>query len=201
MWSLYGLLTLIFLTAVIGYGALIVFIRHNPNKSSEAYIVRLALKIIGVEQPAWHTLAVSSSRDVSIPVDALWETWSRLENWKTWSNSHLSARWVGDGEWQVGARFEQTQWLGFPLGKRTTIETIGELNPGRKVRWCKNSGAVKSCHIWTFTVLPNRRVRVTNTEVFHGTAIGLLKPLVFWQWQRQFEKSLDNLVRQTRESL
>jgi len=201
MWSFYGMITLVILSVVVSYGVLIVLIRPNPNKASEASIVRLALKNIGVEQPSWHTMAVSASRDVSIPADALWETWSRLEEWGTWSTRHSSARWIGESQWQVGASFEQTQWLGFPLGRRKSIETISEVNPGRKVRWCKSRGNLKSCHVWTFTLLPNRRVRIATTLVQHGTAAGLLKPILYWQWQRQFDKSLDSLIRKTQETL
>jgi hypothetical protein len=136
---------------------------------------------------------------VPVSSDALWETWSHLEDWKSWSASHTRAGWVDEPGWQVGARFTQTLWLGFPLGFRSSVETISEVNPGRKVRWSKRQGGVKSCHIWSFTLLPNRNVRIATTGVFHGTAIGLLKPIVFWQWQRQFEKSLDNLVNLARE--
>ncbi len=200
-WSVYSMLSMIVLSGIIGYTVLIVVIHTNPNKASEASLVRLALKSLGIDRAAWQTVAVSASQDVDLTTQALWKTWSRLENWPAWSTRHRSAKWLQAGEIEQGARFLQVQKLGFPLGVQTSIETISEFSSERRVRWCHTQGGVKSCHFWTFTLLPNRKVRVTNTEVLHGTLIGLLKPIVYWQWQRQFEKSLDGFIRQTRLDL
>jgi uncharacterized membrane protein len=200
LWDLYGAIATLFLSTVVGYGALMVFIRPNPAKSTETNLIKQALKSIGIDRPAWHTLVVTASRDVDLPADALWETWSNLEDWPAWSTLHTSARWSGEAAWQLGARFEQDLKLGFPLGRRKVVETVSELYPGRRVRWCKTDGRVKSCHIWSFSQLPNRKVRLTNTEVIHGLPLGLLKPILYWQWHKKFEKSLDGLVAQARTS-
>ncbi len=195
VWSVYGMLTLIFVTAVVGYGVLIVVMRPTTNKSSEAGLIRLALKNLGVEKPAWNTLMITATRDVRLPVDTIWEAWSNIEDWPLWSTRHASARWLGDNRWQVGSKFEQVLNLGFPLGRKHITETLSEVNPGRRVRWSKTNKNIKSCHIWSFTLLPNRQVRVTSTEVFHGTYIGLLKPMLILQWQKPLERSLDALMR------
>jgi hypothetical protein len=143
----------------------------------------------------WKTVIISATRDVEIPLEQLWETWSNLEEWPTWSALHASAKWAGNPEWQVGACFEQGVKLGFPFGTVRSTETVAQYYPEREVGWCKQTGPVVSCHIWSFNLLPNRRVRVTSTEVLHGTLIGLLKPVIFLQWQRKFEKSVTSLVK------
>jgi uncharacterized protein YndB with AHSA1/START domain len=189
------MLTLIFVTAVVGYGVLIVVMRPATNKSSEAGLIRLALKNLGVEKPAWNTLMITATRDVRLPIDSLWEAWSNIEDWPLWSSRHASANWKSDTRWQVGSQFEQVLNLGFPLGRKRITETLSEVNPGRRVRWSKTNKNTKSCHIWSFTLLPNRQVRLTSTEVFHGTYIGLLKPMLILQWQKPLERSMDALIR------
>ncbi|RPH74997.1 hypothetical protein EHM76_02520, partial [bacterium] len=94
VWSVYGMLTLIFLTVFIGYGVAILVMRPATNKASEASLIRLALKNLGVEKPAWHTLMITATRDVRLPIDSLWETWCNLEDWPLWSPQHVSARWL-----------------------------------------------------------------------------------------------------------
>lgn len=195
VWSVYGMLALIFVSTIIGYALMIVMMRPATNKATEAGLIRTALKNLGVEKPAWNTLMITATRDVRLPVDTLWETWSNLDDWSLWSAKHVSARWVGDTRWQPGSRFEQTLRLGFPLGRRKITETLAEVNPGRSVRWTKNNKGTKSCHIWSFTLLPNRQVRLTTTEVFHGNSVGLLKPLLILQWQKPLERSMDALIR------
>jgi hypothetical protein len=189
------MLTLIFLTTIIGYGVLIVMMRPATNKATEAGLIRTALKNLGVEKPAWNTLMITATRDVRLPVDTLWETWSNLDDWSLWSARHVSARWVTNNRWEEGARFEQDLRLGFPLGRRKVTDTLAEVSPGRRVRWIKTQNGTKSCHIWSFTLLPNRQVRLTTTQVFHGNSVGLLKPLLILQWQKPLERSLDALIR------
>lgn len=194
--SFYGMLVFLVVTLSAGYIAAIIFLNFKPRKSTESQIARRALRSLGLaDQPTWKTVIISATRDVEVPLESLWETWSCLESWPTWSAQHASARWAGEPAWQVGARFEQALRLGFPFGRVTTVETVAQFHPEREVGWCKQTGAIKSCHVWSFAMLPNRRVRVTNIEVFHGTVIGLLKPLIFLQWQKAFEKTLNGLVR------
>lgn len=199
--SFYGMLVFLVLTLSAGYVAAILFLSFKPRKSTESQIARRALRSMGLsDKPTWKTVIISASRDVEVPVEKLWETWSCLESWPQWSSLHASARWAGEPSWQVGARFEQALRLGFPFGRVTSVETVEQFFPGREVGWSKTSGGVKSCHVWSFTLLPNRRVRVTNIEVFHGTLIGVLKPLILFQWQKAFEKSLNGLVRHANQA-
>ncbi len=201
MTSFYSMLAFLVISLVGGYIAVIFFLNIKPGKSTEAQIARRALRSLGVErQASWKTVIVSASRDVEVPIEKLWETWSRLEDWPTWSAMHASARWAGEPSWQVGARFEQALKLGFPFGRITSVETVAQYSPEHEVGWCKKIGPVKSCHIWSFTLLPNRRVRVTSTEVFHGTLVGIFKPFIVLQWPRLFEKSINGLVHQAKAS-
>ena len=195
--SFYGMLAFLALTLTGGYIAAIIFLNFKPRKSTEAQLARRALRSLGVnDQPNWKTVTISATRDVEIPLEQVWETWSNLEDWPAWSAMHTSAKWDGAPEWQVGPRFVQGMKLGFPFGHVRSTETVAQYYPEREVGWCKSTGPVKSCHIWSFNLLPNRRVRITTTEVFHGTMIGLLKPVIFLQWQRKFEKSVSSLIKQ-----
>lgn len=195
--SFYGMLTFLAVTLIGGYIAAIIFLNFKPKKSTEAMIARRALRSLGVgTQPSWKTVIISASRDVEVPIEKLWETWSKLEDWPEWSALHASARWAGEPAWQVGARFEQALKLGLPFVRINSVDTVDQFYPEHEVGWCKKAGPIMSCHIWSFNMLPNRRVRVNSTEVFYGTAIGLLKPLIMIPWQKRFEKSVLGLVEQ-----
>ncbi len=196
MQAFYGMLAFLVVTLTGGYVAAIIFLNFKPRKSTEAQLARRALRSLGISgQPNWKTVTISATQDVEIPLEQLWETWSNLEDWPKWSALHSSARWDGEPAWQVGARFVQDMKLGFPFGRVNSVETVAQFYPEREVGWCKKTGPVMSCHIWSFNLLPNRRVRVTTTEVFHGALIGLLKPVIFLQWQSKFEKSVKSLVK------
>lgn len=195
------MVTLIFLAGIVGYGAMILVTNPHTKEISAVSAIRTALRMIGIVQPAWRTLIVSATQDVNVPLETIWTAWTCLEDWPRWSASmYRSTRWIGSAGWQVGGKFEQTVELGIPLGSRRTIETIGECDPMRRVRWCKTSGGIKSCHVWSFTVLPNGKTRITNTEVFHGTFIGLIKPIVAGQWERSFNATVTGLAQQARKS-
>ena len=199
IWALYGMGTFILLATIVGYGAMIMVTNPHTKEITTASPIKIALRIIGIVKPAWQTLIISASQDVNLPIEDLWKAWTELEQWPAWSKPlYRSTRWISGAGWEKGARFEQVVNLGFPFGTKRSKETVGEFEPMRRVRWCKTSGGVKSCHVWSFTLLPNRRVRVTNTEVFHGTMIGLLKPIVAWRWQRLFDTAVSGLVHQAR---
>jgi hypothetical protein len=202
MTSFYSMLAFLAFTLVAGYIAAIIFLNFKPNKSTEAMIARRALRSLGADkEPSWKTVIISASLDVEVPIERLWETWTKLEEWPTWSAMHASARWIGEPSWKVGARFEQALKFGLPFGRVTSVETVAQYSPEREVGWCKNHGPVKSCHIWSFAMLPNRKVRVTSTEVFHGTVIGLYKPVIILSWQKKFEKSVTALIKQAAKPL
>jgi hypothetical protein len=159
-----------------------------------------ALEKIGVERPSWQTVVVSASKEVALPRRSLWEAWMELEDWPRWSVPlHESTRWIGEPGWKVGATFEQVLNLGFPLGQTVSPEVVGAFVEGENVSWWKEARGIKSCHVWDFAALTSDRTLVTNTEVFHGASIGLLRPLAARNWQRLFEASLTGLIRKAQQ--
>jgi hypothetical protein len=196
MWSLYGMISLILLAGIVGYGAMIFVTNPHVKDITAVSSIKTALRNLGVEKPAWRTLIVSASQDLTIPQEAIWEAWSDLDHWGDWApETHSSARWVGEGGWQVGARFEQVVKMGFPAGTRRSVETVEDVEPMRRVRWCNSGIGMRACHVWSFTVLPNGRTRVTNTEVYHGTLIGLIKPIVAGHWEKKFNAAVSGLAK------
>jgi hypothetical protein len=124
----------------------------------------------------------------------------KLEDWPQWSIPlHVSTRWIGEPGWRVGATFEQVLNLGFPLGQTVSPEIVGEVVVPESVSWWKGAKGIKSCHVWEFTALAADRTQITNTEVFHGVTIGLLKPLAARNWQRMFEASVVGLIERARQ--
>jgi len=195
MWSLYGMISLILLSGIVGYGAMILVTNPHVKDISAVSAIKTALRNLGMERPAWRTLIISATQDLNVPLEAVWEAFSRLEDWKDWSKAtHLSAKWLGEAGWQPGARFQQVVNLGFPTGARRTVETVEDVEPMRRVRWCKTGGGVRACHVWSFTVLPNGRTRITNTEVYDGVFIGLIKPLVAVAWEKKFAAAIAGLA-------
>ncbi|MCI0393839.1 MAG: SRPBCC family protein [Chloroflexi bacterium] len=156
--------------------------------------IQYALQKIGIQQPTWQTVVVSAAKEVALPRELLWDTWAKLEEWPQWSVPlHLSTRWIGEPGWRVGATFEQVLNLGFPLGQTVSSETIGAVVDAESVSWWKDAKGIKSCHIWEFAALAPDRTQVTNTELFHGVSMGLLKPFAARNWQRMFEASVVGL--------
>lgn len=163
--------------------------------------VQYAMARIGIERPSWQTLIVSALRETALPAEALWDTFTRLGTWPLWSAPlHVGARWLGEPAWIVGAKFEQTLELGFPIGRSVDRVTIGAVEPGRMVAWWDVEGGVRSCHVWQFAEIAPGRTRVTDAEVFHGPVVGLLKPLVAARWRRLFEASAEGLEAATRRA-
>jgi hypothetical protein len=164
--------------------------------------IQYALQKIGLERPSWQTIVVSASKAVPLSRHSLWETWMKLEDWPNWSVPlHQSTRWIGEPGWSVGATFEQVLNLGFPLGQTVSLETVGGIVDAESVSWWKEAKGIRSCHVWEFTALADDRTRVTNTEVFHGVAIGLIKPLAAGNWQRLFEASLAGLIERAQQQV
>ena len=163
--------------------------------------VQYAMDRIGIERPSWQTLTVSALRETALPAEALWDTFTRLGTWPLWSAPlHVGTRWLGEPDWIVGAKFEQTLELGFPIGRRVDHVTIGAVEPDRMVAWWNLEGAVWSCHVWQFAKAVPGRTLVTDTEVFHGPAVGLLRPLVAARWRRLFQASVAGLEAATRRA-
>ena len=172
------------------------------TKENVINTVQYALQKIGVGRPSWQTVIVSASKEVELPRQALWATWTKLEEWPQWSLPlHVSTRWTGEPGWRVGATFEQVLNLGFPLGQTVSPETVEAVVSGESVSWWKDAKGIKSCHVWEFVALSPDRTMVTNTEVFHGVSMGFLKPLAARKWQRLFEASLAGLVEKATNEL
>jgi uncharacterized membrane protein len=157
--------------------------------------IAYCLEQIGVTEPDWKTLITAAAAVADQPADRLWAVWSDLPRWPEWSTPlHSAARWTSGDSFVPGARFEQMLHLGFPLGRTVAPETVRTVEPGRLASWSKEANGVRSCHTWRFEPLPDGRTRVSNIEVFHGTPIGLVKPLVSARWRRLFQASVDNLI-------
>lgn len=196
-----GGIVFVYALIVVAYGAAIVFNDTTSGKESEAETIDLAFQNIGIQEPTWQTVVVAASSETDLPGEAVRETWSKLENWPTWSNPlHVSARWLGEAGWEQGAEFEQVLTLGPPLGAITAQEKVSAIVPGERAMWCKDENGVKSCHIWQFESLSDGRTRVTKVEVLHGSAMGLVKPLVADNWQQMFEASVEGLIQQAGET-
>ena len=162
--------------------------------------IQYALQKIGLEKPTWQTVMVSASQEVTVPAQVLWNVWMKLIEWPQWSIPlHAATRWIDEPSWQVGATFEQILNLGFPLGKTVSSETVGAITAGEFVSWWKDEKGIKSCHVWEFMALSPDRTRVTDTEVFHGVPMSLLKPLLVKPWQRMFEASVAGLIQQAQK--
>jgi hypothetical protein len=158
--------------------------------------IRYAMSRIELERPSWQTLVVSASKEVAQPAEALWRAFTRLETWPAWSAPlHRATRWLGDPDWVPGATFEQTLQLGFPIGRQVATVTLGAVEPARMVSWWHTDGGLRSCHVWDFDEVSPGRTRVTDTEVFHGLAMGLVKPLVASRWRSLFAGSVAGLER------
>lgn len=193
----------ILFTLGVGIVAFIIFyiiitVSYDPFKGKEQYaeLIDLALKKAGIVERTWQTAVVIASRETDIPPALLWDEWIKLENWPEWSDHlHKSTNWVSNDKWQPGNQFKQVLDLGFPIGTITSLEVIGDVEPGRKVMWWKDKDGMKACHIWKFEVAPNGKSRITNVEVFHGMAIGILKPIVIRNWQKKFDGGLDAFLR------
>jgi hypothetical protein len=156
--------------------------------------VGYAMDRLGIERPSWQTLTVSVQREVALPAEALWATFTRLGTWPLWSAPmHLGTSWLGEPDWVVGARFEQTLELGFPLGRVAHRVTVRAVEPGRMVAWWGTVHGVRSCHVWELAEAGPGRTRVADTLVLEGLALGLLKPLVTARWRRMFEASVAGL--------
>lgn len=154
---------------------------------------------LGIKRPSWQTLITSASQEVNLERQILWETWTKLEDWPKWSNPmHIATHWVSEPEWKVGTQFAQDLNLGFPLDTKTSVETVGAIDPGKSVSWWKEEGGIKYHYSWLFEDLPTGKTRVKITAIFHGKAIGYCKPLVANIWQKMFEATLTGLIQKAR---
>ena len=193
------ILIAILLLGTIGLGVDFFYTNHRMRSmATDDPNVRIALEQIGLSTPGGSTLILSAEKEAAIPSPVLWATWSRLEDWPSWSRPlHVSAHWLNEPEWKTGAKFEQKLNLGFPVGEVVSLEEVGPITKGRRAMWSKNENGIKSCHIWSFERLPEGKTRVSNIEVFQGFKVALIRPFVARRWQQMFQASVDGLVQRT----
>lgn len=157
--------------------------------------VAFCLQQIGLDKPSWKSLVTAAWAVADKPADRLWAKWSDLPRWPEWSTPlHSAAHWVSGDSFVPDAQFEQVLRLGFPLGRTTSRETVRLAEPGRLVSWSKDESGVRSYHMWRFEPLSGGRTRVSDVEVFYGTPIAVIKPLVRARWRRLFQTSVENLI-------
>lgn len=164
-------------------------IRDDPT-------VKGALGRLEMIKPNASTLVIHTSAETDLSPEEIWKVWSDLERWPTWCKPLVSStRWLEKRDWEVGAKFEQTLHLGFPNGKKVSVETVREVNENQSVTWWKNEAGVKSCHIWFFMPLQNGGTRVYNTEIQVGYQVLLYKIFVKGGWTSAFQQCVDNLIK------
>jgi hypothetical protein len=195
--SVLAVLVAALLIALLG----IVLTGHPDPAVLRQPVVIAGLRPIGVGEPSWQTLVIYASRDVELPRDQVYETWSKLESWPSWSRSLvLQAHWLDLPGWRAGARFEQTLDLGFPLNHLHSVETVAAATPGQLVSWSNDQNGVRTNHIWSFEDLPGGGTRIIDCEIFQGAVAGFVRPLVEKDWQQRFEDSVSGLVSLARRA-
>ncbi len=73
--------------------------------------------------------------EVAASPEVLWACFADLDKWPHWFPALVEAEWVAGTPWTVGAQFRQTERIGFPLGKVTTVAIITEISPAPYVAW------------------------------------------------------------------
>ena len=156
--------------------------------------IGFCLERVGKRKPGWSTLVVSGSALADVSPDRLWAVLADLERWSEWSPLHRAAAWTDGNALTLGSRFEQQLDLGFPLGRTTEEVTLAFAEPERRAGWAGDTNGVKSCHLWRFARAAGASTEVSNVEVFSGTPVGLIKPLVARRWRHAFQAAVDGLV-------
>lgn len=189
-------LALVVLIAAAAVFAMVALRLSFSGTEAETTAARAAADAAGVPISSWKTLVVAASGSVGAPVEKVWESFSRIEEWPRWSTPiHGGARWKGEPGFRVAGGFTQVLALGFPLGTIRSEELVTRLTPGREVVWCSSDGGITSCHVWRFVPVTPERTFVVNAEVFHGSPIGILAPFVQSRWSRLFQRSVSGLAR------
>jgi hypothetical protein len=150
---------------------------------------------IGITSAGWQTLIVQGSAVTTASPERVWEVWSDLRTWPEWSPLHLQATWAGDPGFITGAQFDQMIKLGFPVGTKTQRVLADVLEPAVRASWSGDESGVRSCHTWSFTLAEEGGTLISDVEVFTGTTIGLVRPLVGRRWNAMFQRAADGLAR------
>lgn len=150
---------------------------------------------IGISDVGWQTLIVQGSAVTTASPEQVWTLWSDLSTWPQWSPLHLKTTWAGEPGFSAGAQFDQTIKLGFPVGTKTQRELVDVLEPAVRASWSGDKNGIRNCHVWSFTPAEDGGTRISNVEVFTGTTIGLVRPLVGRRWNSLFQRAADGLAR------
>lgn len=191
-----GLIAFLVLLAVAALFATSALRVSFSGTEAEVAAAREAAETAGVPLASWKSLVVAASGSVPAPADAAWAALSRIEEWPRWSSPlHLGARWKGEPGFRVSGSFEEVLALGFPLGTVRSEAFVARLVPGREVVWCSSGGGVTWCRLWRLTPVTPERTFVVSAEVFHGSPVGVLAPLVQSRWSRFLQKDVSGLAR------
>ncbi|MBL7489147.1 SRPBCC family protein [Frankia sp. AgB1.9] len=159
--------------------------------------VAYCLERVGLAKPDWKTLVVEGSGTSKATAADLWAVWSDLEHWPNWSPIHRSVAPVDANTLSIGGSFDQELGLGFPVGVQHERATFDEFQPAAQVSWSGDKNGIRSCHRWQFQPTPDGGTRIHNVEIFVGTTMGLIKPLVGRRWNRLFQRAVDGLIAAT----
>ena len=163
-------------------------------------VVAQALKRIDIEEPAWKTLVVLASAETDLSPELIWHAWQNIEDWPSMSPLVSTGHWTKGQPWRVGSEFVQELRLGFPFRTRRSDERVMSVEPGVRAESGSDRPGLRTVHLWRFDPLEVGGVRITNVEVFHGSFIGVVKPLVARRWQRLFQAQVEGLIGFARES-
>lgn len=151
-------------------------------------------KTRATDQPE-KAMAIVTQKTIAASAAAIWKKITQTHTWKDWQ-SHLvvSVRNPAKELSAAGQKFEQLLNLGFPVGKTTSHEILGHIEPLRILAWWKEEKGLRSCHVWQLEDLGNGTVAVHNVEVFAGKGVGFMRAIFQSSWRKKFQLSLDKLA-------
>jgi hypothetical protein len=193
------LVTTVFVVTLI-VAAFLLYARILPanegKNPDEARVINVALGNVDLTEPDWQTIVLCATAEVNLPRKTVWETWSRIEDWKNWSPALVnSSRFIGGNNWSNGTAFEQVLELGFPLGTVRFHDTVGTFVDTEAVGWQQRGNYLVYSSVWLFEDVPGGKTLIVHAEIVHGSFIWLMKPLVAGRWQEKIETQVAGLVR------
>jgi hypothetical protein len=178
----------------------------KPKKAKDTHIyepkridpvIRGALGWLDLSRKTPATMIVQARAHSKASPERIWEIFSDLEKWPTWTKPLITkAKWVHGNEWLSGAQFEQTVNYGFPFSGKPSVETIKDCIPAQSVAWLKSAKGVKTIHLWYFQPNIDGTCDIVNTEVMYGQAIFFVNLIGARRKQaKMFQTVVDNLIR------
>lgn len=182
------------LAALVVVYVLCMFITFKTTLTNKG--VQYVLDCAGIQRPDYKTLIISEPVIIQNSAANVWQYLQHPKEWKSWQNPLvISVRMSGDSITRAGEQFEQLLNTGFPLGKTTSAETVGAYEQDQLLAWWKNEKGVLSCHVWTVEQVSATEVLVTNTELFYGYSIALIKLAVVNNWSSRFRQTVHQLKK------